>query len=44
MHSVVQAYDDITHKERHKCSLASELYSWRHIEIVWQRDTTNVLK
>ena len=26
MHSVVQAYENITQKERHKCSLAFELY------------------
>ena len=39
MYSVVQAYENITQKERHKCSLAFELYSyfWTHIKIVHKK-------
>ena len=43
MHSVVKAYN-ITHKERHKGSLAFELYSWTCMKIGWQGDLTDVLK
>ena len=44
MHSVVKAYENTTQKERHKGSLDFELCSWKYMKIVWQRDTTDVLK
>ena len=37
MHYVIKAYDNITHKERDKCSLAFELYSWTCKKIKFEK-------